>query len=65
MQHKQSQKSQKQRRKRKMCQDFKENIESQHMETTYGTDVSLQTREKIRLSENFESYAECKKSGGK
>ena len=30
------------------------------MERTYGTDVSLQKREKIRLSESFETYAQCK-----
>ena len=57
-------KAEKQRIKRKICKDFKENIESQRMETavyrTYGTDVSLQKRQKIRLSESFETYAECK-----
>ena len=30
------------------------------MQRTYGTDVSLQKRQKIRLSESFESYAQCK-----
>ena len=54
----------KQRIKRKICKECKENIESQRMETaverTYGTDVSLQKRQKIWLIESFETYAQCK-----
>ena len=57
-------KVEKQRIKRKIYKACKENIESQRMETaverTYGTDVSLQKRQKIRLSESFETYAQCK-----
>ena len=56
-------KVEKQRQKRKLYRDCKEDIESQRLETsierTYGTDISLRKRQKIRLSESFERAEEC------
>ena len=58
-------KVEKQRQKRKIYRDCKEDIESQRLETaierTYGSDISLRKRQKIRLSESFERSEEYSK----
>ena len=52
------------RQKRKIYRNCKEDIGSQRLETaierTYGSDISLWKRKKIRLSKSFERSRECK-----